>query len=84
MPYFVKSSKDLSGKYVLDSIYGSPDYSPMKLSVYESGYFMRDVDPTDQSAQSYYTDQASLFESYLIGERLNNDNSDGNVQKRQF
>lgn len=84
VPYFVKSSRDSNGKYVLDSIYGSSDYSPMKLSVYESGYFMRDIDPADQSAQSYYTDQASLFESYLIGDRLNNDNSDGNIQNDKF
>lgn len=76
VPYISKlisTNADLSGNYELDSIYGPSQYTPMNLSVYESGYFMRDVDPADQSVQSYYSDQSPLFESYLVGNRLNDD-----------
>ena len=68
IPYFshkdpnVAVGSDGSTKYILDSIYG-PDKAKMKLSIYESGYFMRDLDPEDQftQAQKYYTNQYSDF-----------------------
>lgn len=67
VPYFYDSAKtvlnaDASSTYVLDSIYG-PDLAKMKLSVYESGYFMRDLDPETQftEAQKYYNNQYSEF-----------------------
>ena len=47
VPYFstLKSTdKDGNNVYELDSIYGPSD-AKIKLSVYESGYFMRDSDP---------------------------------------
>jgi hypothetical protein len=55
----------------LDSIYGPSDAKIM-LS-FESGYFMRDLDPAGgfQQAQKYYTNQNSDFNS-KVGSRLNN------------
>lgn len=77
VPYFVDKTKtvlnsDGSSTYVLDSIYG-PDKAKMKLSVYESGYYMRDLDPNDQfsQAQKYYSNQYSDFNQIKIGVPLN-------------
>jgi hypothetical protein len=54
-------------------IYGPSDAKIM-LSVFESGYFMRDLDPAGgfQQAQKYYTNQNSDFNSVKVGSRLNN------------
>jgi hypothetical protein len=75
IPYY-STSKGTNAQgnpeYVLDSIYGRPE-SAMKLQVYESGYFMRDIDPADQTTQSYYNDQTALFEGNLASAALNND-----------
>jgi hypothetical protein len=76
IPYFsTLKSTDTNGDrtYELDSIYGSLD-SKIMLSVYESGYFMRDLDPDGgfQSAQKYYTNQNSDFNNVKVGTRLNN------------
>lgn len=77
VPYFTDKTKtvlnsDGSSTYVLDSIYG-PDKAIMKLSVYESGYYMRDLDPDDQfsQAQKYYSNQYSDFNQLKIGVPLN-------------
>jgi hypothetical protein len=51
------------------------DHQMLKLlSVFESGYFMRDLDPAGgfQQAQKYYTNQNSDFNSVKVGSRLNN------------
>lgn len=79
IPYFYDKTKtvtnpDGSHVYYLDSIYG-PDKAKMKLSVYESGYYMRNLDPEEQflKPQKYYTDQNSGFEQAKIGARLNDD-----------
>lgn len=79
IPYFVdktKTTTDSQGNstYVLDSIYG-PEKARMKLSVYESGYFMRDLDPDSQfsEAQKYYNNQYSDFNQLKIGSPLNDD-----------
>ncbi|WP_459210062.1 DUF4270 domain-containing protein [Aquimarina rhabdastrellae] len=58
LPYFSTSSTetitDSNGEtevittYTLDSIYGN---SPMKLSIYESNYFLRDFDPDNSDAE---------------------------------
>lgn len=68
IPYFYDKTKtvvktDGSSTYVLDSIYGSPLNAKMKLSVYESNYFMADLDPLEQltQPQKFYTDQYSEF-----------------------
>ena len=78
VPYFstLKSTNtDGSHVYELDSIYGAQ--APIKLSIYESNYYMRDLDPASgfQEAQSFYTDQTAIFENAKVGSRLNNSNS---------
>ncbi|AOW08914.1 DUF4270 domain-containing protein [Flavobacterium gilvum] len=79
IPYFFDKTKtvtDSNGNntYVLDSIYG-PEKAKMKLSVYESGYYMRDLDPDSQfsQAQKYYTNQFADFNQLKIGSALNDD-----------
>ncbi|MFB0910142.1 MAG: DUF4270 domain-containing protein [Flavobacterium sp.] len=76
IPYFsTLKSTDSNGDatYQLDSIYGPSDAKIM-LSVFESGYFMRDLDPEGgfQQAQKYYTNQNSDFNGVKVGSRLNN------------
>lgn len=90
VPYYstkMSTEADGSGNYRLDSIYGpNPASTLMKLSVYESGYFMRDINPIDQLAQSYYTDQNVLFDNAKIpylGNPLNTD-SDQNQNEKFF
>ena len=75
VPYFstLKTTKtDGSHVYELDSIYGGQ--APIKLSVYESNYFIRDLDPSTSftESQSFYTDQTPIFENSKVGSRLNN------------
>jgi hypothetical protein len=47
----------------------------MKLSIYESGYYMRDKDPVGgfQQIQKYYTNQNADFDNLKVGNRLNTD-----------
>lgn len=77
IPYFssVKSTDATTGKttYELDSIYGKSK-AKFKLSVYESGYFLRDLDPSTgfKDKQAYYNNQKSDFDALKIGNRLNN------------
>ena len=75
VPYFstLKTTNANGSKtYELDSIYGGQ--APIKLSVFESGFFMRDLDPSTnfQSPQPFFTDQNSTFDNAKIGSRLNN------------
>jgi hypothetical protein len=77
IPYFstlISTATNGDQTYELDSIYGGTN-AKIKLSVYESGYFMRDLDPDAnfQEAQKYYTDQNADFDSAKVGNRLNND-----------
>lgn len=81
IPYYYDASKtvtktDGSNVYVLDSIYG-PEKAQMKLSVYESGYYMRDSDPVGgfQQAQKYFTDQNAEFNNAKVSSRLNDDSN---------
>jgi hypothetical protein len=76
IPYFsTLKSTDTNGDrtYQLDSIYGPSD-AKIVLSVFESGYFMRDLDPAGgfQEAQKYYTNQNADFNNVKVGNRLNN------------
>lgn len=79
IPYFshIESTNATTGNstYVLDSIYGSADENKraIKLSVYENGYFMRDLDPVTGflESQKYYTNQGSDFDALKGGVRLN-------------
>jgi Domain of unknown function (DUF4270) len=77
IPYFSKditTSNTATGikTYELDSIYGTSK-APFKLSIYESGYFMRDLDPATnfKETQAYYSNQKNDFEALIIGNRLN-------------
>lgn len=78
IPYFsVKTGVDtdgVTGLYTLDSIYG-PAASKLKLSVYETDYFIRGQDIT-----KYYSDQSADFTT--IGSPLNNDTDTS--QNNQF
>jgi hypothetical protein len=80
IPYFSTKTavdQDGVGTYKLDSIYGSDD-AFFDLKVYESGYYIRDTDPTSttQSAQSYYTNQNADFDAVKVGELLNDSPAD--------
>lgn len=84
IPYFSTAGTTTDGvtQYTLDSLYGT---SKLKLSVFENGYFLRDLDPSNNftQAQKYYSNQGNDFEifkrgaaadgtSVAGGERLNN------------
>lgn len=61
IPYFSTPIEISSGgvtTYELDSVFGN---SSMKLSIYESNYFLRDFDPTSSinDAQAYYSNQTT-------------------------
>lgn len=79
IPYFIKSSKTETDSetgnstYELDSVYGGT--SKFRLSVYESGHYLRDYDPAGgfQEQQKYYSNQNSTFDGNKIGSPLNND-----------
>lgn len=76
VPYFskLKSTDPDTGDrtYTLDSVYGGT--AKFKLSVYESGYYLRDFDPSTglQQAQKYYSDQNADFDANKLGTPLNN------------
>ncbi|MGO4904884.1 DUF4270 domain-containing protein [Flavobacterium sp. W20_MBD1_R3] len=75
IPYFstlTASSATTGNVYRLDSIYGA-DKAKMNLSIYESGYYMRDVDPVGgfQQAQNYFTNQNTDFDNVKVAGRLN-------------
>ena len=87
IPYYSTlktTNTDGSHVYELDSIYGVSG-SKIKLSIYESGYFMRDLDPVGgfQNTQKYYTNQAD-FENLKIGNRLNDFASTEKEQNDKF
>lgn len=80
IPYFssaVSTTDDGETIYKLDSVYGS---SPIKLSIYENKYFLRDYDPNSDidSPQKYYSNgstgadqiNASLLEGTLIKDTI--------------
>jgi hypothetical protein len=86
IPYFstlLDTDSDGNKTYELDSIYGQ-DLSAFKLSVFESGYYLRDLDPSQQLAgqQLFYSDKNSEIDSYKIGSRLND--SDNTEQNDSF
>ncbi len=79
IPYFshvTEVNVDGSSDYELDSIYGgAPDEAKLNLKIYESGYYLRDLDPNTsfQESQLYYTDQNAEIDSWKKGAILNND-----------
>ena len=79
VPYFVDAAQTKpittgGNTYVLDSIYGEPK-AKIKLSVFESGLYMRDKDPVGglQEDQKYFTNQNTDFDNLKVGTRLNDD-----------
>ena len=88
IPYFSHVPKDATivndvKPYVLDSIFGEkpfetgdPTTSKFKLSVFQSNYFLRDLDPDQALAagQLYYTGQTqdNVIDNNKINVRLNN------------
>lgn len=75
IPYFstvTNTSTTGIKTYELDSIYGTSK-APFRLSIYESGYFMRDLDPATnfKEKQAYYSNQKNDFDALKIGSRLN-------------
>lgn len=61
LPYFSRAvdvDEDGFPIYELDSVYGN---SPIKLSIYENNFFLRDFDPTSEfnQSQSYFSNKAT-------------------------
>lgn len=82
IPYFKTLVATEEGKntYVLDSIYGPNSAtgiaeSTFKLDVYQSNYFLRDLDPGQALGenQAFYTDENSTIDGHKVGAPLNND-----------
>lgn len=75
IPYFSTLKSTISGvkTYELDSIFGG-NAAKIKLGIYESGYYLRDLDPSEQlgTQQVFYTDKNAEIDNYKIGQRLNN------------
>ncbi|MFN3752965.1 DUF4270 domain-containing protein [Flavobacterium sp.] len=67
--------------YKLDSIYG-PENSKFKLSVYQSNYFLRDLDPSQSlvERQLFYTDMDAEIDNNKIPVLLNDAPLSGNNQ----
>ena len=76
VPYFVKASgtnSDGDTTYKpLDSLLGNTE-GKIKLSVYKSNYFLRNLDPTTSllEQQRYYSNQKSVFDATHDAARLN-------------
>ncbi len=70
IPFFstAKSEEDDNQTFSLDSIYGN---EPIQLSIYRSGYFLRDFDPLNEfNVQAYYSNDRQKFEDNIVGEPL--------------
>ena len=70
LPYYSRTKIEADTTYILDSIYA---HKPMKIEVFESNYFLREMDPNSnfEGSQVYFSDQTSVFENHLgtkIGE----------------
>jgi hypothetical protein len=66
IPYFNDNSTEENiTTYTLDSVFGS---EPINISLYESNYYLRDLDPNSnfQDPQYYYANQGPIFESNLL------------------
>lgn len=78
LPYFstlISTDAETGNKtYELDSIYGN---SKIKLSVYESNYYLRDYSASSgfQETQKHYSSDQTDFDTYKNPSRLNNDNA---------
>lgn len=75
IPYFstlLDQDEDGVKTYELDSIYGNPE-SKFKLSVYQSNYYLRDLDPTQSLGQQqlFYTDMNTEIDNFKVPTLLN-------------
>ncbi|RDK88771.1 DUF4270 domain-containing protein [Marinirhabdus gelatinilytica] len=65
IPYFTEEETDSDGvtSYTLDSVYGN---EPISISIYESGFFLRDLDPEAnfEELQKYYSNQGQTFDNF--------------------
>lgn len=95
IPYFSHVPKDATivdnvKPYVLDSIYGPNTaangvaISTFKLSVYQSNYYLRDLDPNQAFAetQAFYTDENNTIDNNKIPVLLND--SDNTAENSAF
>lgn len=65
VPFFSQSlTTDEGTTYTLDSVFGN---SPVKISIFESNFFLRDLDPDSgfEDPQNYYSNQGPTFENFL-------------------
>ena len=72
IPYYsteVESATSGETEFKLDSVYGGGSF---KLSVYETSYFLNDLDPDAgfEQRQKYYSNQQDEIENNIIGEPL--------------
>ena len=75
IPYFstfVEEDEDGVKTYELDSIYGNPE-SKFRLSVYQSNYYLRDLDPNQSlgEQQLFYTDMNTEIDNFKVPILLN-------------
>ncbi len=75
IPYFSKLKEtDIDGNrtFELDSLFGNT--GKFRLNIYESGYYLRDYDPSTnfEEYQKYYSDMYDEINNAKIGDRLNN------------
>ncbi len=65
--YSTEIPVDTTVTYKLDSIYGN---TPINISVYESGYYLRDFDPSTgfEEIQPYYSNQGQDFDNFIGSE----------------
>ncbi|WP_396195576.1 DUF4270 domain-containing protein [Flavobacterium sp.] len=93
IPYFSKvvdTDEDGVRTYQLDSVYGISE-SKFKLSVYQSNFYLRDLDPEQSlgEQQLFYNDKDAEIDSYKVPVLLNDlptsdpQNADGR-QNQQF
>ncbi|MFV0566341.1 MAG: DUF4270 domain-containing protein [Flavobacteriaceae bacterium] len=64
IPYYYRTVTD-STYTISDSLYGDGE-SPIKLSIFENKYFLRDFNPADGGSQYYYSDAESASETNSI------------------
>lgn len=72
LPFFNEETVvDTVSTFTLDSIFGD---SPVDIAIYESNYFLRDLDPDlgFEEVQRYYSDQGPLFESQIFNMGFSN------------
>lgn len=77
IPYFSHETEESTTddlKYELDSIFGEGSF---KLSIYETSYFLNDLDPAAdfEQRQKYYSDQQDIIEQNIVGEAIYQDDN---------